>query len=124
LAGQGEDSVSVLPLLQGDTSAPVRDHLVHHSCSGKFAIRRGDWVFVDAPSGDDNQEPAWFKAERGYTSHDYPGELYDLGRDISERTNLYGERAHTVRALTKQLDRLRGGSARDLGTAEDGPLSE
>ena len=66
--GAGEDSVSILPLLRGDTDTPVREFAIHHSGSGKFAVRKGDWVFIDAPSGDDgDREPDWFKAERGYT---------------------------------------------------------
>lgn len=102
----GQDSVSILPLLCGDDT-PVRDTLIHHSCNGKFAIRSEDWVFIDAPSGDDNQEPAWFKRERGYTDHDFPGELFDLDHDISERTNLYGEHPAVVQALAEQLAKVK-----------------
>ena len=39
---EAEDSVSILPLLQGYTGFPVRDFAVHHSYNGKFAIRKGD----------------------------------------------------------------------------------
>ena len=74
--GEAEDSISMLPLLQGRTDAPVRRSAVHHSCSGDFALREDDWVFIDAPSGDDNGEPDWFKEERGYRDHDFPGELF------------------------------------------------
>ena len=56
-------------------------------------------TFPNAPSGDDNQEPEWFKRERGYTDHDFPGELFDLAGDISERDNLYGERPEMVQEL-------------------------
>jgi hypothetical protein len=102
----GQDSVSMLPLLQGKDT-PTRETLIHHSCSGKFGIRSEDWVFIDAPSGDDNQEPAWFKRERGYTDHDFPGELFDLDNDIAERTNLYGERPEVVQALTGNLAQVK-----------------
>jgi hypothetical protein len=104
----------MLPLLDGDTGTPVRDSIVYHSASGKFALRRDGWVFIDAPSGDDNQEPEWFKAERGYTRHDHPGELFDLRHDISEKTNLYGERPEVVLALAQLLDQVR--PARDRGS--------
>ena len=116
-AGEGEDSVSILPLLRGEIDRPVRDALVHHSASGKYAIRRDGWVFIDAPSGDDNREPEWFKAERGYVDHDFPGELYDLGRDIGERRNLYGERPEMVQGLGRLLDELRptGAAGVDAG---------
>ena len=108
---EAEDSVSILPLLQGDTDAVVRDTVVHHSCSGKFGIRKDHWVFIDAPSGDDNKEPEWFKQERGYTPHDHPGELFDLREDISERDNRYGERPEIVRELGRLLDEIKGEDA-------------
>jgi arylsulfatase A len=48
-ANAGEDSVNVLPVLLGEKlSAPVREATVHHSAQGKFAIRKGDWVLIDA----------------------------------------------------------------------------
>ena len=101
-----EDSISMLPLLEGDTDAVVRDQMVHHSYSGRFAIRKGDWVFIDAPTGDDNHEPEWFKKERGYVSHNFPGELYNLRADISERVNLYGERPEIVEELHGLLQQI------------------
>lgn len=124
-AEAGEDSVSALPLLQGKLAAPVRPFAVHHSLSGKFAIRRNDWVFIDAPSGDDNREPQWFKEERGYTPHNYPGELFNLKDDISERKNLYGEYSEIVKELSALLEQVkRGEHPVDLPDAAEDPLSE
>ncbi len=105
---EGEDSVSILPLLRGETEAAVREFTVHHSASGRFAIRKGDWVFIDSPSGDDNQEPEWFKKERGYTLHGCPGELFNLRDDIAERRNLYREHPEIVAELSRLLDTIRG----------------
>ena len=85
----------------------MRQTLIYPSASGKFAIRSADFVFIDAPSGNNNQEPEWFKRERGYADHEFPGELFDLGRDISERDNLYGERPGTVQALADVLGRVK-----------------
>lgn len=107
-AGEAEDSVSILPLLRGTLEHSVREHAVHHSCSGTFAIRKGKWVFIDAPSGDDNREPQWFKAERGYESHDCPGELFDLSTDLPERCNEYARHPEVVADLKALLNRIRG----------------
>jgi arylsulfatase A len=49
--GAGEDSVSMLPLLRGDTETPTRDHVLYHSMNGRFSIREGDWVLIGAPPG-------------------------------------------------------------------------
>jgi len=58
----GEDSYNILPALLGEKlSHPIREATVHHGGDGKLAIRQGDWVFIDAKTGDANREPAWFK---------------------------------------------------------------
>ena len=38
-----EDSVSILPALLGEDTAPLREAIVHHSINGSFAIRQGNW---------------------------------------------------------------------------------
>ena len=125
----GEDSFNLLPLLlgtKGDT--PIREATVHHSASGKFAIRKGDWVLIDAPTGDDNRlrgEPAWFKQERGYTAHDQPGELFDMRQDLSQRRNLYAEKPEVVRTLKELLERYKrnGRSTPGAPQKNDVPLT-
>ncbi len=104
----GEDSYNILPALRGDEySSPLREATVHHSIRGKFAIRKGHHVFIDAPSGDDNTEPDWFKQERGYEPHDHPGELYDLSQDRIERHNLYAQYPEIVDELKTLLERYK-----------------
>ncbi|MBM4000872.1 MAG: arylsulfatase [Planctomycetes bacterium] len=104
-----EDSVNVLPVLLGETlSTPVREATIHHSAQGKFAIRKGDWVFIDAPTGDDNRsngEPRWLKEERGYTSHPHAGELFNLREDPAQRRNHYAEKPERVKELKGLLEK-------------------
>ena len=64
-ADVAEDSYDLLPALLNEPAVPIREATVHHSMRGKFAIRKGRWVLIDAPSGDDNAEPQWLKEERG-----------------------------------------------------------
>lgn len=122
-SGAAEDSISILPLLQGQVDVPVRRSAVHHSCAGRFALRRDDWVFIDAPSGDDNREPDWFKAERGYSDHDFPGELFNLKDDIAERQNLYGQHPDIVRSLSRRLEEIKA-QGEALAGPYDGALEE
>jgi arylsulfatase A len=107
----GEDSVNVLPVLLGEPrSAPAREATVHHSAQGKFAIRKGDWVLIDAPSGDDNGargEPQWLKDERGYTKHDLPGELFNVREDLTERHNHFAEEPQLVSELKTLLQKYK-----------------
>ena len=107
-AHAGEDSYNILPaLLSEKLDRPLREATVHHGGSGKFAIRQGNWVLIDAPSGDGNKEPPWFKQQRGYQPHGFPAELYDLSQDFSERRNLYGERSDKVRELKALLEKYK-----------------
>jgi len=104
----GEDSYNILPALLGQkTNGPIRDATVHHSAKGRFAIRKGDWVLIDSPAGNDNKEPDWFKQERGYQPHNQPCELYDLRQDIAERRNLCAERPEKVDELKGILERYK-----------------
>ncbi|MDA0989242.1 MAG: arylsulfatase [Verrucomicrobia bacterium] len=100
----GEDSVSMLPLLQGKLDTPVRDYAIHHSMLGTFAVRKGPWVLIDGATGDDtHKEPDWFKTERGYMPHACPGELFHVADDIPERVNRYAEQPEIVRELSALL---------------------
>ena len=107
--GTGENNISMLLLLAGNTETPTRENLILHSrWSGNFALRKGDWVYINAPSGGDcfntsdpgnKKEPEWFRKLRDYNFHDEPGQLFDLSSDESEKNNLYAERPEIVREM-------------------------
>lgn len=103
------DSHNLLPVFTGEGyAAPVREATVHHSGSGRFAIRQGDWVLIAHVTGDDNRqrgEPEWMKKQRGYTAHDQPGELYNLKEDLIEKTNLYATQPGKVKELRSLLEK-------------------
>jgi len=122
-----EDSVNVLPVLLGERlTAPVREATVHHSAQGKFAIRKGDWVFIDAPSGDDNGrhgEPQWLKDERGYTQHPHRGELFNLREDLAQRHNRYAEKPELVHDLKTLLEKYINEGRSTPGTPQQNDVS-
>lgn len=107
-SGAAPDSVSILPLLLGKNDQPVREHLVHHSASGKFALRSGDWVLIDHPRGGDFKEPEWFMQERGYTPSTSAGGLFNLRTDPSQAHNLFDAEPAKVAELLGALDTICG----------------
>ncbi len=123
-----EDSVNVLPVLLGEPhDLPAREATVHHSANGNFALRKGDWVLIDAPTGDDNGthgEPQWLKAERGYTKHDQSGELFNVREDLGERHNYFAEKPDLVTELKTLLERYKrdGRSTPGEPQKNDAPL--
>ena len=124
-------AINILPVLLGKKSQrPVREATILHSGRTNFAIRQGDWVLIDAPSGDGNitrqhaGEPEWFKQERGYAENKFPGELYDLRDDLPERRNLYGEKPKVVGRLKGLLDKYKTQGRSTPGPPITGPESE
>lgn len=107
-ANAGEDSYNLLPVLLGKAlAAPIREATVFHNSRGAFAIRQRDWVLIDARSGDGNHEPEWFKQERGYQTNRFAGELYNLGDDLAQGRNLYGDKPEMVRKLKALLEKYK-----------------
>lgn len=100
------DSHSYLPVLKGE-STTARESLVYHSGSGRFAIRRDNWVLIEAATGDDNGprgETAWFRTQRGYAGlNDQPKQLFDLAADPAQHTNLYAAQPDKASELHAQL---------------------
>jgi arylsulfatase A-like enzyme len=97
----GEDSVSLLPLFR-ETGRPVREHVVHHSIDGKFAIRDRRWKLVLCPGSG-----GWTHRDAAAAKEGLPlVQLYDMQADPGETTNLQAaepERVRTMAALLKQL---------------------
>jgi arylsulfatase A len=108
-ADAGVDSVNILPAFFGEQpKTPLREATVHHSGQGKFAIRKGEWVLIFAPTGDDNRkqgEPAWFRIDRGYERHAEVGELYNLATDPTQKRNCYATETAKVAELSGLMTR-------------------
>ena len=97
-----EDSVSILPALEGRADKPLREAIVHHSINGSFAIRQGNWKLeLCADSG------GWSAPRPG--SKDAQGlpaiQLYDLSDDIGEKRNVQADHPEIVARLTKLLEK-------------------
>jgi arylsulfatase A-like enzyme len=118
----GVDSYDVLPALLGQKlRAPIREATVFHSASGKFAIRQGPWVLIDAATGDDNGksgEPDWLKRERGYEKNTAAGELYDLRNDLPQRANAYARKPEIVARLKALLEKYKADGRSTPGPAQ------
>jgi arylsulfatase A-like enzyme len=100
--GVGMDSRSILPQLMGepaDNSAPV----IHHSSRGYFAIRYGDWKFIDGLGSGGFSQPPIIEPEPGGPT----GQLYNLKEDIGERDNSFIANQEKVKELEGLLNQIK-----------------
>jgi arylsulfatase A len=98
----GEDSVSHLPLWEGDRlDSSLREATVHHSIDGSFSIRKGDWKLEMCPGSGGWSSPRPGKECEGLP----PIQLYDLSEDIGERRNVQAEHPAIVEELKALLTR-------------------
>lgn len=89
------DSFSILPVFKAETlKQPTHPFVIHHSISGRFAIRNGDWKFIAAKGSG-----GWSK-----DGDDEPTQLYDMSKDRKESKNLAAEKPEVVAELTKLLE--------------------
>lgn len=78
----GEDSVSLIPLMEGK-DIPIREYIVHHAADGSFSIRKGPWKLELCRGSAGMRRPCTDKNMP-------PFQLYHLGGDVTEQYNLYG----------------------------------
>ena len=104
---QGVDSVSILPLMLGKGDDYRKAHaIIHHSSSGRFAIRNGDWkLLLHAGSGGNGygggQRSSRYNGTIEQRSFDTANrQLYNMRTDPDETTNLIEIRPDVVSELT------------------------
>jgi arylsulfatase A-like enzyme len=97
----GEDSVSILPALMGKEIATLRKSVVHHSISGCFAVRQGNWKLELCAGSGGWGKPSDADAKKQGLAN---VQLYDLSTDIGETKNVQEEHPELVAHLTKILE--------------------
>lgn len=98
-----EDSFSFLPDLLNKGHSK-RDAIVHHSISGRFAIRQSEWKLSLCPGSGGWSGPSDADAVKQNLPR---AQLYKIaGGDLGETTNLFAENQSTTERLTKLLETI------------------
>ncbi|MBI1247886.1 sulfatase-like hydrolase/transferase [bacterium] len=103
---QAIDSYNQLAVWTAGEESP-RSSIVHNTFDKAYAIRDGQWLFINAKTGAHSKTPKWFDDERGYVEDGLPGELYDLKNDVDQKHNLYAEKPALVKQLKEKLESIR-----------------
>ena len=113
-SGSCEDSVSFLPALSGKPIESTRAGVIHHSISGHFAYRTGNWKLILARGSGGWTSPKENEVKPGAPK----AQLYDLDKDPGEKKNLYPAQGDIAQRLLKQLE-----SDVQRGRSTDGPAA-
>jgi arylsulfatase A len=100
----GEDSFGFLKFLHNDVdNVEERAAIIHHSFNGSLAIRQGKWKYIDCTGSGGNSYdfPEWQQQD------EYPGQLYDMEADVSEKHNLFGKHPEMVNELKELLEKIK-----------------
>lgn len=97
------DSYSLLPLLLRERETINRPPVIHHSGSGKFAIRSGDWKLIEGLGSGGFSKPKNPEPKPGEPT----SQLYNLKEDPWETNNLYLKNPNKARELEQQLEEIR-----------------
>jgi len=102
-----EDSYDQTDNVFGETSTAIRKTHIHNTFADHYAIRDGDWLLVNAKSGDRSGEPEWFLKDNGYVENEFDQALFNLGDDLSQHDNLIEKHPEKAKELTMLLQSIR-----------------
>lgn len=104
--GSGEDSISILPLLNGRFDSAVRDCVITSSLMGRDAIRSGRWKLIEGPGSG-----GWSLPDDRVEQASPRMQLYDMVRDPSEQNNVLSDHPEVVDRLVSLLSSSREGGS-------------
>ena len=102
------DSYNLLPVLEEKKySKPLRVATVQNTTPKIFALRQGEWVLIDGPTGAARKEPKKYLNYFGLKPYGKgnQGLLFNLKNDPRQSINLYdkySDRVFKMRALLKE----------------------
>ena len=110
----GEDSFNQLPAMLGRKSeGPVRESVVHHSGSGMFSLRKGNWKLVLGRGSGGFTAPKIIEPSGGEPR----GQLYDIAADPAEQHNVWDEHPEVAKEMTALLEEIAGNGRSTPGPA-------
>ena len=106
--GAAPDSYDISPVLKSEAyQSPLREATIHNTYKDKWAIRKGDWLYLNQSSGEHSKMPKSFKELRGYTDFETEGLLFNMKEDVAQRVNLFSKHPDKVEELSELLIKYR-----------------
>ena len=106
------DSYNLLPVLTGETYIkPLRKATVQNTSAGKYALRQGDWILIDASTGSAKKKSQAYLEHFGLESFGKknPGLLFNIKKYPRQSINLYAKHPEKVKSMRALLKRYLDG---------------
>jgi len=101
--GFQHDSFNFSNVWLTNTDAPVRETIVHNTWTSKYAIRKGDWLYINNKDGYHTRIPKWFEEGQRLKTAKDTVQLFNLKDDIGQNTNLASQFPEKVKELAAAL---------------------
>lgn len=102
--GFQHDSYNFSDVWLKDADKPVRENLIHNTWATKYAIRKGDWLYINNKDGYHTRIPKWFSEERNFEKTNDTIQLFNLKKDVGQTTNLASKFPEKVNELATILN--------------------
>lgn len=99
----GEDSFSFISVLEGDVDSPTRENIIYISSSGKLAIKKDQWKYIDCIGSGGFTAPRILPLVKNGPE----GQLYNMEKDPLELNNCCLTKPEKVKELTTLLKDLK-----------------
>ncbi|REE08706.1 arylsulfatase A [Winogradskyella pacifica] len=101
--GFQHDSFNFSNVWLTNTNEPVRETIVHNTWASKYAIRKGDWLYINNKDGYHTRIPKWFEEGQRFKTAKDTVQLFNLKDDIGQNTNLASQFPEKVKELAVAL---------------------
>lgn len=97
------DSYNFSDVWLTQSKKPVRENLVHNTWATKYAIRKGDWLYINNKDGYHTKRPKWISAKQNLENSIDTVQLFNLKKDIGQTINLASKFPEKVNELATAL---------------------
>lgn len=102
------DSYDLTPVLfDQNYQSPLREATVHNTYAKKYALRQGDWLYINYQDGEHSKMSEAYKKAHGYQDFDTNHLLFNLANDLEQKHNLANKHPDKVKQMDKLLTQYR-----------------
>ena len=99
------DSYNFSDVWLSENEKPVRKNLIHNTWVTKYAIRKGDWLYINNKDGYHSRMPKWYTEGQHFAKDKDTVQLFNLKEDIGQNTNVASQFPDKVIELDAELKR-------------------